>query len=69
MEKKNENVKEEIFRSETIKRYELLDKIHRFSIKKYSEYMKNGLIHLWNSEFQIDFIPDNYGIFEKKKKY
>ena len=67
--KKNENVKEEIFRSETIKRYELLDKIHRFSIKKYSEYMKNGLIHLWNSEFQIDFIPDNYGIFEKKKKY
>ena len=64
--KENENAKEYVFRTETIKRYILLDSIHRFSVKKYSEYLKIGLKHLWNYDLHLNFIPGNFGIFEKK---
>ena len=64
--KQNENTKEYVFRTETIKRYILLDSIHRFSVKKYSEYMKIGMKHLWNYDLHLNFIPSNFGIFEKK---
>ena len=63
--KQNENTKEYVFRTETIKRYILLDSIHRFSVKKYSEYLKIGLKHLWNYDLHLNFNPSRFGIFEK----
>ena len=63
--KENENAKEYVFRTETIKRYILLDSIHRFSVKKYSEYLKIGLKHLWNYDLHLNFNPSRFGIFEK----
>ena len=63
--KENENANEYIFRTQTIKRYLILDSIHRFSLKKYSEYMKIGLKHLWNYDLHLNFNPSRFGIFEK----
>ena len=67
-EKKEETAKDYILRTQTIKRYNLLNMLYQYSYKNYSDYIRNGLLYLWNVDLDINFNPDKYGILIKSKK-
>ena len=61
--KDKETAKEYVIRTETIKRYNALRQIHKYSsFKKFPDYIRNGLIHLWNNDLELNFEPIKYGI-------
>ena len=57
-----ETAKEYVIRTETIKRYNALRQIHKNSIKNFPDFLRNGLIHLWNNDLELNFEPLKYGI-------
>ena len=60
--KDKETAKEYVIRTETIKRYNALREIHKYSIKSFPDCLRNGLLHLWNNDLELNFEPIKYGI-------